>query len=897
MEPSPEWVVWHRQNWSQLQGADSQAAAAVSRFLNRQIPNTASKIHRTSELQETSEDQPNLDENPRLGTGLCVLVFLEAAAAQNPKDMNECSQSPNPCGPNTYCINIFGGYTCSCLSGFSSPRGIAGIPGRTGPLQCTDEDECVDSKVCPSYAKCINSPGNYTCICKSGFVERTLESQVKGRYTMECQDMDECSQSPNPCGPNTNCTNIFGAYTCSCLPGFSSPRGIAWIPRRTGPLQCTDINEYLNETACPPHYTCQNTPGSYDCTFSTGFTFSNSHCEDVNECASPINISCGAHANCVNTEGSYHCACSPGYALPSGEKTFQNASVNDCQGRNLSGILCLAWESPKGLSTELRAEKPLPAWATSGQCPLPPQQNDWCFNLTKDIFSRNCDVQAIANNLDIRLDQVKGSQVETAQIVTFYLEIVQNVIYEFAFNLPLGSRISEKKKSVVIQTLTFEGGCNKSNLFHLEAGNERMDFDSIPMTEKNSKVVAVLISYASIGSIIDERFVSKENLTTSEELVNFQLNSKVVSGTIGNRKGNFLSMPVNFTFQHIRMRSGKEKPLCVYWNKTFWSNQGCKTTWYNDSQTVCSCTHLSSFAVLMASVELEEDPMLTVITYVGLSLSLLCLFLAALTFLLCRAIKGTSTFLHLQLSLCLFLANLLFLIGIKQTQHKIMCSIIAGGLHYLYLAAFTWMFLEGLHIFLTMRNIKVANYSRTHQFKKRFMYPSGYGIPAVIVAVSAASSSQHYGTDRYCWLKVEKGFIWSFIGPVCIISLINLSFYLITLWILKDRILSHNQEVSTIQNTRTLTIKALAQLFILGCSWSVGFFIIDSIPKPAQSVIAYIFTIINSLQGVYIFLVYCVLSRQVQDEYKKCFKRIKAMSETDTYVLSTSNSHSRAVEK
>ena len=67
----------------------------------------------------------------------------------------------------------------------------------------------------------------------------------------------------------------------------------------------------------------------------------------------------------------------------------------------------------------------------------------------------------------------------------------------------------------------------------------------------------------------------------------------------------------------------------------------------------------------------EEDPTLTVITYVGLSLSLLCLLLAALTFLLCKAIQNTSISLHLQLSLCLFLAHLLFLTAIDRTESKL----------------------------------------------------------------------------------------------------------------------------------------------------------------------------------------------------------------------------------
>ena len=56
-----------------------------------------------------------------------------------------------------------------------------------------------------------------------------------------------------------------------------------------------------------------------------------------------------------------------------------------------------------------------------------------------------------------------------------------------------------------------------------------------------------------------------------------------------------------------------------------------------------------------------------------------------------------------------------------------------------------------------------------------------------------------------------------------------------------------------------LTFKAIAQLFILGCTWCLGILQVG----PAAHVMAYLFTIINSLQGVFIFLVYCLLSQQV----------------------------------
>ena len=58
---------------------------------------------------------------------------------------------------------------------------------------------------------------------------------------------------------------------------------------------------------------------------------------------------------------------------------------------------------------------------------------------------------------------------------------------------------------------------------------------------------------------------------------------------------------------------------------------------------------------------------------------------------------------------------------------------------------------------------------------------------------------------------------------------------------------------------RMLTFKATAQLFILVCTWFLGILQVGL----AARVMAYLFTIINSLQGIFIFLVYCLLSQQV----------------------------------
>ncbi|XP_036032530.1 adhesion G protein-coupled receptor E1-like, partial [Onychomys torridus] len=90
-----------------------------------------------------------------------------------------------------------------------------------------------------------------------------------------------------------------------------------------------------------------------------------------------------------------------------------------------------------------------------------------------------------------------------------------------------------------------------------------------------------------------------------------------------------------------------------------------------------------------------------------------------------------------------------------------------------------------------------------------------------------------------------------------------------TLWVLKQKICSVSTEVSKLKDTRLLTFKAIAQIFILGCSWVLGIFQIGSI----ASIMAYLFTIINSLQGAFIFLIHCLLNRQIRDAYRKVITR------------------------
>ncbi|XP_059496017.1 adhesion G protein-coupled receptor L2-like isoform X5 [Stegostoma tigrinum] len=390
-----------------------------------------------------------------------------------------------------------------------------------------------------------------------------------------------------------------------------------------------------------------------------------------------------------------------------------------------------------------------------------------------------------------------------------------------------------------------------------------------PSSEMTGSVAVAFIVYHDMDSVLHG--APYKNKETSERYEEAQLQSRVISAAVGSSGNNKLSVAVSFSLKHKEDTSVGWKRLCAYWMHTknggHWSPSGCKLVGSNDTHTTCQCDHLSSFAILMAfSEELQDysDKPLTVITFIGIPISLVCLALAIGTFVFCSQAQNAITATHTQLCISLFLAELLFIMGIDKTGNQKVCGIIAGCLHYLFLTAFAWMSLETLQLHLMVRNLKNLRVFHSSNIG-RYIYPLGYGPPALIVVVSAAASPNGYGSHRHCWLLVENGFVWSFLGPVYLIILANTFLFTITLCILNEELSNRDMNVSKIKDTRMLTFKAIGQIFILGCTWILGFFHFQE----DTAVMGYLFTIVNSFQGTFIFIILCVLNPKIRDAYSK----------------------------
>ncbi|KAH0629622.1 hypothetical protein JD844_011834 [Phrynosoma platyrhinos] len=635
-------------------------------------------------------------------------------------------------------------------------------------------------------------------------------------YSFLLADIDECQQNASICGPNGSCINIKGDYHCKCKTGFA---------------KSVKDDKKL--------------------------------CRDIDECTTNPTNPCDQTAKCKNYPGKYQCICPTGH--------FE---YNDVVHGGKDATKC------KAISI-----------------PVPSENN--CSN-----------EQELLALLDVLMGQMKTeSEKQRHRTVSEMMKLVEDFLRLLAFILPSGLSSMYSKATELAMEIRGAGSQNQSPAQLLQSKTKmELNWEVASKGGEAFNMVG-LLTYQGLESMLSdaliegkewEQFEKSPQWTQMVGKPSYKVLSWVASAFVGHNETELLSSPVTLTFNHEPPKSKESKMICAFWklvnDSGLWSEDGC--TRLNSStatSTHCQCTHLTSFAVLMAFYDVE-DRGLDVITKIGLVISLVCLFLSILTFLFCRAIRGIRTTIHLHLCLALFAAYVIFLLGAGNRSNMTACAIVAGLLHYFFLSVFCWMLLEGVELYLM-----VVQVFKTHSLKHRHIYFAGYGLPAIVVGISAAIKSKGYGSKE-CWLVRDGGFLWSFLGPVSFIIMVKpnihtdqfllpslLEAILQTFFAFSIKVLSSldfvktaangltekfadiNPDMSKLKKQRVLTITAIAQLCILGTTWIFGMFQFSD----HTLIMSYIFTILNSLQGLFIFLLHCLLKKQVRDDYVRWFCRVK----------------------
>uniref|UniRef100_A0A3B3CYG6 Adhesion G protein-coupled receptor B3 n=1 Tax=Oryzias melastigma TaxID=30732 RepID=A0A3B3CYG6_ORYME len=387
------------------------------------------------------------------------------------------------------------------------------------------------------------------------------------------------------------------------------------------------------------------------------------------------------------------------------------------------------------------------------------------------------------------------------------------------------------------------------------------------------------------------------------------VNSKVIAVTV-RPEPKTTESHLEIELAHLANVSSKGtmKPYCALWDTTItndswgaWSTKGCKTVLTDASHTKCSCDRVSTFAILAQQpreITMEYSGVPSVTLIVGCGLSCLALItLAVIYAVLWRYIRSERSIILLNFCLSIICSNILILVGQTQTHNVGVCIMTTAFLHFFFLASFCWVLTEAWQSYMA-----VTGKVRTRLIRKRFLC-LGWGLPALVVAISMGfTKTKGYGTPLYCWLSLEGGLLYAFVGPAAAVVLVNMVIGILVFnkLVSRDGILDKKLKhragydstslqmsephtgltlkcakcgvVSTTALSATTASNAMASLWsscvvlpLLALTWMSA---VLAMTDKRSILFQILFAVFDSLQGFVIVMVHCILRREVQDAFR-----------------------------
>ncbi|CAJ1067485.1 adhesion G protein-coupled receptor B3 isoform X5 [Xyrichtys novacula] len=377
------------------------------------------------------------------------------------------------------------------------------------------------------------------------------------------------------------------------------------------------------------------------------------------------------------------------------------------------------------------------------------------------------------------------------------------------------------------------------------------------------------------------------------------VNSKVIAVTV---RPEPKATDSHLEIELAHLTNGTMNPYCALWDSNImndswgaWSAKGCKTVLTDASHTKCLCDRVSTFAILAQQpreITMEYSGVPSVTLIVGCGLSCLALItLAVIYAVLWRYIRSERSIILLNFCLSIICSNILILVGQTQTHNVGVCIMTTAFLHFFFLASFCWVLTEAWQSYMA-----VTGKVRTRLIRKRFLC-LGWGLPALVVAVSMGfTKTKGYGTPLYCWLSLEGGLLYAFVGPAAAVVLVNMVIGILVFnkLVSRDGILDKKLKhragqmsephtgltlkcakcgvVSTTALSATTASNAMASLWsscvvlpLLALTWMSA---VLAMTDKRSILFQILFAVFDSLQGFVIVMVHCVLRREVQDAFR-----------------------------
>ncbi|XP_051948610.1 adhesion G protein-coupled receptor B1-like [Xyrauchen texanus] len=485
----------------------------------------------------------------------------------------------------------------------------------------------------------------------------------------------------------------------------------------------------------------------------------------------------------------------------------------------------------------------------------------------------NADVENYAHTISNLLQETHRDKWEEAQLmganIREFFRLVESFIdmigqqmrdfqdiYEVTENLELSI---QKRPRAMTSDLTFPMKGWRGMIDWVRNSEEKITVSrkalslDVPDAEQSTGFITGIVLYRNMGPIL-----SLQSNST-------MLNSKVVTVTVKPNPG-FLSAPVEIEFPHLH--NGTVNETCIAWDESdsssllgSWSARGCRSV-SRDSSTTCVCDGLSTFALIARpnpDPNMDKSLLPSVTMIVGCGVSSLTLMLLIIIYVsVWKYIRSERSVILINFCLSIICSNALILIGQTQARNKVMCTLVAAFLHFFFLSSFCWVLTEAWQSYMA-----VTGRLRNRIIRKRFLC-LGWGLPALVVAISVGfTKAKGYGTVNYCWLSLEGGLLYSFVGPAAAVVLVNMVIGILVFnkLVSKDGI----TDVKLKERAGASLWSSCVVLPLLALTWMSA---VLAMTDRRSALFQILFAVFDSLEGFIIVMVHCILRREVQDTVK-----------------------------
>merc|ERR1711971_862177 len=402
----------------------------------------------------------------------------------------------------------------------------------------------------------------------------------------------------------------------------------------------------------------------------------------------------------------------------------------------------------------------------------------------KESAENNEDVQVEPSSKE-DIEKIEAADMkkkeEDVKMATSILHITKDISKGLAATVEVGGtmeiQLEDISMAVMKKRLDSNSQAGQSSVWQSEELSVELP-DQSSIAGADSSITLAFTSYNTLG----------EMMTKTDEISSPVLSVNVI-GVEDGGKSIPLTKPLEFVLRHQNMSDFSHRK-CVYWDFDIdsWSEDGCYAVREKSSadRTSCQCYHLTNFAVLvdvygLARTE-EHKGTLNILTYIGCSISLVSLIICITVFSTFRSAQNDRSSINTNLCACLLVAELVFLLGIGQTDFPSACSVVAVILHYLFLASSFWMLIAGFQIYVLLVEVFEPDNCRYVQY-----YMLGYIAPLLMVLFSLLVDTLFnnvtvYGSADFCWIKGNIHLVLTFLAPVFCIVCVNIYFLSVAVW-------------------------------------------------------------------------------------------------------------------